>query len=100
MFKQDIKLQFLLLASLSTLSRTLEEVHGFDDARVVEHPLHFKFLEHIREFFNSKTFIVEDLTLLYYTCHWLQYVWCINLSQIHVALPALSDLPLVADEEL
>ena len=71
MLEHDVELKFTFPTSCTSLLGSLQEVHCLHDARVVEHPLHFKFFEHIREFFNSKTFIVEDLALLYYACHWL-----------------------------
>ena len=80
MLKQDVKLQFPLLSLVSSLLCPLEEVHRFDNARVVQLPLHFKLTEHVCKFFHRERIIVEHLALLYYTNHWLQNIWSVNLS--------------------
>ena len=69
MLEHDVELKFTFLTSCTSLLGSLQEVHCLHDARVVEHPLHFKLLEHANELFLCETVVVEDLTLLDNACH-------------------------------
>ena len=69
MLEHDVELKFTFPTSCTSLLCSLQEVHCLHDARVVEHPLHFKLLEHVNELFLCETVVVEDLTLLDNACH-------------------------------
>ena len=100
MLEQNVKFLLFFAFPTSLLPRSLQEVHCLDDTRVVKHPLHLKFFEHVREFFLRQFVIVEHLALFDNASHGRQYVWRVNLTKVDIALTALANLTLVVDVEL
>ena len=99
MLEHDVELKFTFLTSCTSLLGSLQEVHCLHYARVVEHPLHFKFLEHVSKFFLREIVVVEDLTLLDDACHGHDEIRCFDFTEEYVTLSTFANLAVVFDEE-